>query len=107
MSMGNEVTTTSALIGSGVAAQAVDGTTELGDQHLVEPFPNSLQVAVVDGLGHGDGAVAVAKTAVATLAGHAHYGRGMDDVPVPVACTIGDLSRAQTRDALWTTSCTN
>lgn len=107
MSMGNEVKITSPLIGSGVATQALDGTAELGDQHLVEPFPNSLQVAVVDGVGHGDRAVAGAKTAVTTLAGHAHYGRGMDDALVPVACTIGDLSRAQTRDALWTTSCTN
>lgn len=40
--MGNEVTTTSPLIGSGVAAQALDGYAELGDQYLVEPFPNSL-----------------------------------------------------------------
>jgi hypothetical protein len=70
--MGNEVRITSPLIGSGVAARALDGTAELGDQHLVEPFANSLQVAVVDGVGHGDRAVAGAKTAVATLADHAH-----------------------------------
>jgi hypothetical protein len=139
MSMGNEVTTTSPLIGSGVAAQALDGTAELGDQYLLEPCPSGLQVAVMDGVGHGDRAVAGAKTAVAALESHAHkpitlllkrcheelrgtrgmaisltlvnalvqYGRGMDDALVLVACTIGDLSRAQTRGALWTTSCTN
>jgi negative regulator of sigma-B (phosphoserine phosphatase) len=72
MSMGNEVTITSPLIGSGVAAQALDGYIELGEQHLVEPFPNSLQVAVMDGVGHGDRAVAGAKTAVVALESHAH-----------------------------------
>ena len=68
--MGN--TTTSPLIEWGVAAQALDGHAESGDQYLIEPFSNGVLVAVVDGLGHGDRAAAVAKTAVATLEGHAH-----------------------------------
>jgi negative regulator of sigma-B (phosphoserine phosphatase) len=72
MSIGNEITNTSPLIEWGVAAQAFAGQVESGDQYLIEPFPNGVLVAVVDGLGHSDGAVAVAKTAVATLEGHAH-----------------------------------
>jgi hypothetical protein len=72
MSMGNKIMTTSPLIEWGVAAQAFASRVESGDQYLIEPFPNGVLVAVVDGLGHSDGAVAVAKTAVATLEGHAH-----------------------------------
>ena len=60
------------LIEWGVALQSFAGQAESGDQYLVEPFPNGVLVAVVDGLGHNNRAAAVAKTAVAALEGHAH-----------------------------------
>lgn len=55
------------LIEWGVATRALSKHAESGDQYLVEPFPNGVLVAVIDGLGHGDQAAAVAKTAVSTL----------------------------------------
>ncbi len=42
-----------------------------GDRHLVEPLPDSVLLAVVDGLGHGEEAASVAEIAVATLKRHA------------------------------------
>jgi negative regulator of sigma-B (phosphoserine phosphatase) len=60
------------LIEWGVATQTKNGHPESGDQCLVKPFPNGTLVAVVDGLGHGDNAAAVAKTAVTTLQSYAH-----------------------------------
>jgi negative regulator of sigma-B (phosphoserine phosphatase) len=60
------------LIEWGVAAQTMPGHAKSGDQYLVQSFPNGVLVAVVDGLGHGDRAAAVAKTAVTTLKAYAH-----------------------------------
>lgn len=60
------------LIEWGVAAQAAAGQTESGDWHLVRSFPNGVLAAVVDGLGHGPHASAVAKTAVGAMEGHVH-----------------------------------
>ncbi len=62
----------SSLIEWGVAGKSLDGKGESGDQYLVETFPNGVLVTVVDGLGHGPKAAAVAKTAVAALKGRAH-----------------------------------
>lgn len=56
----------------GVATQAAAGQTESGDRHLVEPFPDGVLAAVVDGLGHGPHAAAVAETAVGTMEGYVH-----------------------------------
>jgi len=56
-----------ALVEAGVAWSALAGEGESGDQHLVKPFPNGTLVAVVDALGHGQGAAAAAKLAIATL----------------------------------------
>jgi hypothetical protein len=39
---------------------------------VVEPFPNGVLVAAVDGVGHGAEAAAAAKVAIATLTAHAH-----------------------------------
>jgi len=50
-----------------VAALALGGQMVSGDQHLVQPFPDGLLVAVVDGLGHGGEAATAAKLAIATL----------------------------------------
>lgn len=55
----------------GVADQALPGQTVSGDLYLVKVFDQGALVAVVDGLGHGDGATAAAQTAVAVLAENA------------------------------------
>ena len=51
----------------GVATRPIPGETGCGDQHLVKPFNNGALVAVVDGLGHGDEAIAVSKIAIQVL----------------------------------------
>ncbi len=56
----------------GVAGQAYSGQAESGDQYVVEPFEDGMLVAVVDGLGHGERAAFVAKSAAAVLREHAH-----------------------------------
>ncbi len=68
----NKICNEQPLIEWGMAAQAQNNHTESGDQYLVESFPKGVLVAVIDGLGHGDKAAAVAKTAVATLKEQAH-----------------------------------
>jgi serine phosphatase RsbU (regulator of sigma subunit) len=55
------------LIEWGVASQAFDGQQKSGDMCLVKLLAREALVAVVDGLGHGDGAAAVAEIAIATL----------------------------------------
>jgi negative regulator of sigma-B (phosphoserine phosphatase) len=59
------------LVGWGVAVQPLPGETALGDNYLVKEFPNGVLIAVIDGLGHGSEAAAVAETAVSVLAGFA------------------------------------
>src|SRR2546423_15194850 len=51
----------------GVATQPIPGETVCGDLHLVKPFAYGALVAVVDGLGHGDEAIAVARVAIDVL----------------------------------------
>lgn len=51
------------------ASRIIDGEVESGDGHLVHPTRDGCLVAVVDGLGHGPAAAAVARTALATLTG--------------------------------------
>jgi negative regulator of sigma-B (phosphoserine phosphatase) len=58
------------LIEWGVAAKEFSGEDESGDGHLVAPYSGGVLIAVVDGLGHGPIAAAVAKAAIATLEGH-------------------------------------
>lgn len=55
------------LIEWGVAGRALPGQRETGDHHLVKVCPTEALVGVVDGLGHGEGAAAAAKLAIATL----------------------------------------
>lgn len=55
----------------GAATRALAGQAESGDQYLVEPLPNGLLLAVVDGLGHGEEAAVAARLALATLKGTA------------------------------------
>lgn len=59
------------LVEWGVAAQTMAGQAASGDRHLVEPFPDGVLVAVVDGLGHGPEAADAAALAVRTLESHA------------------------------------
>jgi negative regulator of sigma-B (phosphoserine phosphatase) len=56
-----------ALVHWGVATLALEGQTESGDLHLVQPVKDGVLVAVVDGLGHGEEAAAAARRAVGTL----------------------------------------
>ena len=51
----------------GVATQPIPGQTSCGDLHLVKPFDNGALVAVVDGLGHGNEAIAVSRIAIQVL----------------------------------------
>jgi serine/threonine protein phosphatase PrpC len=51
----------------GVAIRPIPGQTVCGDLHLVKPFVDGALVAVVDGLGHGDEAIAVARIAIKVL----------------------------------------
>lgn len=55
----------------GLATLALPGHVESGDRHVVQPFPNGVLVAAVDGLGHGEEAAAAAKLAVSILERHA------------------------------------
>lgn len=65
------VSGTTSLLQYWVAARPIPGQSESGDQFLVQPFPDGVLIAVIDGLGHGVEAAAAAKMAVAKLAEHA------------------------------------
>lgn len=54
----------------GLATLALPGHVESGDRYVVQPFPNGVLVAAVDGLGHGEEAAAAAKLAVSVLERH-------------------------------------
>ena len=51
----------------GVAASALPGESQSGDQHVVCTFPDGALVAVLDGLGHGEQAAAAATKAARVL----------------------------------------
>ncbi len=51
----------------GVAARTLPGQPVCGDLHLVKPLNHGVQLAVVDGLGHGETATAAAVTCLAVL----------------------------------------
>src|SRR2546426_1720953 len=59
------------LIAWGRASRELPGQTVCGDLHVVKPYTGGVLLAVVDGLGHGDEATLVAKTAVDILQRHA------------------------------------
>ena len=59
------------LIETGVAAAMPEGQVRSGDRHVVKSSAGGLLAAVVDGLGHGDGAAEAAEAAAAVLASHA------------------------------------
>src|SRR5262245_56529417 len=63
----------SRLLDVGVASTALTGHRESGDLHLVRPVDggDSVLVAVVDGLGHGQEAAVAARIAIDTLDRHA------------------------------------
>jgi hypothetical protein len=51
----------------GVASKAIAGQRESGDVLFAKVYPDEVLLAVIDGLGHGDGAVLAARKALATL----------------------------------------
>lgn len=55
------------LVECGVAASILPGQTEMGDRHVFVQLKNGALVAVIDGLGHGQGAAAAARIAAAVL----------------------------------------
>ena len=59
------------LIAWGVARRALPGQVVCGDLHLIQPIRDGVLAAVVDGLGHGNEALAAAQTAIAVLERHA------------------------------------
>src|SRR5437867_8889756 len=59
------------LIAWGVASRPSPGEVASGDLHLIQPTMDGVLLAVVDGLGHGDAAIAAAQTAIAVLKRHA------------------------------------
>lgn len=56
-----------AIIALGVAEAPMPGEHESGDLYLLQPSPNGVLLAVVDGAGHGTEAAAAARIAAATL----------------------------------------
>ncbi len=54
-----------------MAVRPVAGETVSGDLHLIKPFEEGALIAVVDGVGHGDEAMAASKQAIAVLEQHA------------------------------------
>jgi hypothetical protein len=79
----------------GVASLALPGQAVCGDRHLVQPFPNGVLVAVVDGVGHGEEAASAAAVAIATMAAHA------DEAVVPLLRRCHEALR-ETRGAAIT-----
>src|SRR5262245_31081614 len=56
-----------ALIDWAIAERPLPGQTVSGDLFVVQPFDHGLLLAVVDGVGHGDEAIAAARAAVEIL----------------------------------------
>ncbi|MCS6926004.1 MAG: SpoIIE family protein phosphatase [Candidatus Binatia bacterium] len=54
-----------------MVTKTLPGQVECGDRYLVHPLPQGVLLAVVDGLGHGEEAVAAATLAIATLQAYA------------------------------------
>src|SRR5439155_15227394 len=55
----------------GAASRPLPGEIVCGDLHLIKRTRDGVLLAVVDGLGHGDAAMAAAQTAIAVLESHA------------------------------------
>ncbi len=70
--MRSEVDNPLPLVEWSVATLPLRGQAESGDGHLVQPFPDGVLMAAVDGLGHGNMAGCAAKIAVETLKDYAH-----------------------------------
>jgi negative regulator of sigma-B (phosphoserine phosphatase) len=60
----------------GVALLTLPGETHSGDKHAIQEFDGGALVALVDALGHGDGAADVADVAVKMLEQHANESLG-------------------------------
>lgn len=62
------------LVEWGIAKNTLGGQTQSGDSFLVKELPNGTLLAVIDGLGHGDEAAAVAKSAAGIIDAQAGQG---------------------------------
>lgn len=69
--MGTAITEKAGLIEWGVTARPLSGQTVSGDVYVVECFKRGALVGVIDGVGHGNEAGAVAQTAAVILKRHA------------------------------------
>src|SRR6266571_1498842 len=69
--MQDESVISTPLIAWGVASRPSPGEVASGDLHLIQPTMDGVLLAVVDGLGHRDAAIAAAQTAIAILKSHA------------------------------------
>jgi phosphoserine phosphatase RsbX len=58
------------LVELGIAELTLPGQRESGDRHVVVPFLGGVLLAVVDGLGHGEGAATAAKRAIDVVQNH-------------------------------------
>jgi len=67
MSVSSTTQQRSQVIEWSVASRAIPGEAVSGDLHVVAPTPDGMLVAVVDGLGHGEDAVAAARIAAEVL----------------------------------------
>ena len=78
-----------------VASRVMPGETVCGDLHMVKPIADGVLVSVVDGLGHGDEALAAAQAAVVILEQHA-------DQPLDALIRRCHEALGQTRGAVIT-----
>jgi len=69
--MQDESVISTPLIAWGVASRPAPGEVASGDRHLIQPIMDGVLLAVVDGLGHGEAAIAAAQAAIAILKSHA------------------------------------
>ena len=69
--MQDESVISTPLIAWGVASRPSPGEVVCGDLHLIQPTMDGVLLGVVDGLGHGDAAIAAAQTAIDVLKSHA------------------------------------
>ena len=69
---GSETMSLTTFIEWGIAELSGKSGVESGDRYLIQPFPDGVLVAVVDGIGHGPEAGSAAEIAIGTLATYAH-----------------------------------
>ena len=89
-----------ALIEYGVAGRPLLGQSASGDVHVIKPFESGALLALIDGVGHGDGATVAAKLAAQIV---------QENAREPVISLVQRCHRAmaQTRGAVMTVASIN